>query len=108
MSNYILLIIMTLLGAFGSFFLKKASAELKIEVLIKNPNLYLGGILYFSSAVINIYILKFLEYSIVLPLTSITYIWTMMIARKFLGESITAKKIMGVIVIIIGAIMVAV
>jgi uncharacterized membrane protein len=48
-------------------------------------------------------VLRFMEYSVVLPLTSITYIWTMLVSYLFLKEKITARKIAGVCLIVIGA-----
>lgn len=99
---------MTLIGAIASLYLKKASGLNGILNIIKNINLYIGGILYLISAVLNIYILKFLDYSIVLPLTSITYIWTMILSYFKLNEKINRKKIIGVMLIIIGAILVSI
>ena len=72
--------------------------------MLKNINLYIGGALYLASAVANIIVLKKMEYSIVLPLTSITYIWTMILSYMILKEKITKKKIGGVILILIGAV----
>ena len=105
---YVLLVIMTLIGAIASFFLKKASGSEKIIDLIKNINLYIGGFLYLLSAVLNIYLLKYLDYSLVLPMTSITYIWTLIISYQFLKEKISLKKIIGVFVIITGVIILAI
>ena len=105
---YVCLIIMTLMGAFAALFLKKASNFKSIKSLIFDINFYLGGMLYFFSALINIYILRFLEYSIVLPLTSITYIWTMIISYYIFKEKISGKKITGIGMIILGAILIAV
>lgn len=68
------LVVMTFLGATASLFLKKASGSEGILALMQNVNFYLGGMLYLLAAVLNIYILKFLEYSVVLPLTSLTYL----------------------------------
>ena len=99
---------MTLLGSAASLFLKKASNSENIIVMIKNINLYIGGLLYFISAVMNIWILRYLEYSVVLPLTSLTYIWTMFLSYIILKEKITKKKALGVMLILIGAICVSV
>lgn len=101
---FILIIIMTVMGSFGGFFLKRASGDLKFPDILKNYNLYLGGLFYVGGAVLNIYVLKFLDYSMVLPLTSLTYIWTMFISYKLLNEKITFKKIVGIILIVSGAI----
>ena len=88
---YIVLVIMTLSGAVASLFLKKASASESIIATIKNINLYIGGALYLVSALLNIYVLRYLDYSVVLPLTSVTYIWTMVILFYFERENIEKK-----------------
>ena len=107
--TYILLIfVMTFMGSIASLFLKKASGSNGLLEMLKNINLYMGGMLYVCSALINILVLKFLNYSVVLPLTSITYIWTMILSNVFLKEKITKKKMFGVILIFIGAICVAI
>lgn len=108
MDNYFLLLVMTIIGSFAAFFLKSASGSKQLKDLLSSKYLYLGGLLYFLSAIINIYVLHFLDYSVVLPLTSITYIWTMIISRYKLNENISNKKIIGIGFIIIGAIFVAV
>lgn len=105
--NFMLLIVMTVMGAFAGLFLKKASGSSSIKKLILNINLYLGGGLYFLSALLNIYILKYIDYSVVLPLTAITYIWTMFISFFVLHEKISRRKMMGIAIILIGAICVA-
>lgn len=101
------LLVMTLLGSVASLFLKRASGEVGIIAMLKNINLYVGGFLYLLSAVINIWVLKWLDYSVVLPLTSLTYIWTMILAYLILKEKITKRKIAGVILILIGAVCVS-
>lgn len=95
---------MTIIGAFASFLLKKAiNSALSMKNLINSIYFYIGAILYLVSALLNIFVLRFLEYSTVLPLTSITYVWTLLLAGVFLKEKITHKKIYGVMLIVIGA-----
>ena len=96
------LLVMTLLGSVASLFLKRASGEAGIIAMLKNINLYVGGFLYLLSAVINIWVLKWLDYSVVLPLTSLTYIWTMILAYLILKEKITRGKFIGNLIIIAG------
>lgn len=98
----LIILVMTILGATASYFLKKASAEKGIAAMLKKYNIYLGGILYVIAALLNVYVLRFMDYSVVLPLTSITYIWTMLIAYWFLKERITRRKIVGVFCIVVG------
>lgn len=97
------LLLMGLFASAASFFLKKSIVDgLDIKRLIFSPYLYLGGGLYVLSALMNLYLLKRLPYSIVVPLGSLTYIWTLGIAHKFLGEVITWQKIVGIAFVLIG------
>jgi drug/metabolite transporter (DMT)-like permease len=104
---FIILLIMTFLGSVASLFLKKASGTNGLFGLIKNSCLYIGGGLYLTSAILNIWILRVMDYSVVLPLTSLTYIWTMVLSYLVLKEKITKKKIGGVTLILIGAVCVS-
>jgi len=63
-----------------------------------------GGLLYVLGAGLNILILKKLPYTVVLPLTSLTYVWTMIISYLVLNEKITRLKITGVTLILVGSI----
>ena len=105
---YIILIVMTLMGAFGSFFFKKSANQSKsLFGMLKTYQLYVGGFLYLGSAILNIYILHYLDYSVVLPLTAVTYIWTMLIACIWLSEKISVYKIIGIACIVGGAVLIA-
>ena len=105
---YLALLIMTMLGAVAAFCLKRAVGEAKRTwMLLCNRFFLIGGILYFISAVLNIYALKFLPYSVVLPFTAITYIWTLFLAKEFLQEKIGRSKKAGMAMIIVGVILIA-
>ena len=102
------LMAMTLLGAFGSLYLKKATMVSGTLIgLFKTRQLYLGGFLYAVSILLNIYLLYHLDYSVVLPLTSIAYIWTQIIAHIHLKERITPRQIGGILCIVAGAVLIA-
>ncbi len=105
----ILLIILTLSGSLGGFCFKKAvaSCDVLTQVIFK-PMLYLGGLFYVTGAALNIVVLKTLPYTVVLPLTSLTYIWTLIIAHFALKEKITRMKITGVTLILAGSILLCV
>jgi len=107
MIYYVVLFIMTIIGSVASLFLKKASGSDNMKGTFFSIDLYIGGGLYLLSSLLNIYVLKYLDYSVVLPLTSITYIWTMFISRFIFYETISSKKIVGIALIIVGAICVA-
>lgn len=114
MLPYSFIFAMTVLGSVASLFLKKAADSIKgngvVELfltMLKTPSLYIGGILYLTASVLNIYVLRILDYSIVLPLTAFTYVWTMFLARLRLGEKMTARKMIGVLLVVIGAVLVS-
>lgn len=97
------LILMGLFASVASFFLKKTTeGGLDVKRLISNPCFYLGGGLYVLSALMNLYLLKILPYSVVVPLGSLTYIWTLGIAYKFGGEVVTKQKLLGIGLVFIG------
>ena len=98
------------LSALAAYFFKTASAGLKgpnILLLLREKALWTGGLLYLVSAVNNIFLLGYMDYSALLPMGSITYIWTIIVAYKLLGEKITARKIAGVAAIVCGAALLA-
>jgi drug/metabolite transporter (DMT)-like permease len=99
---------MTLTASFASFFLKKSTSGGTVLSIIRDKYLYLGGFLYVLAALFNIWILKRMPYSVVVPLGGFCYIWTMLIARCFLKEKIGAGKIAGILLIISGVVCIAV
>jgi len=101
---YILCIVLTIFGAFGGLFFKKAANRTKSLVeLLKNTNFYIGALFYVLGASLNIVVLQFLPLTIVMPLTSITYVWTIIISYFLLKENINIKKIIGISFIILGS-----
>ena len=103
----ILVAAMTLAGSLGSYYLKLASGKSRLDEMLKAPQLYIGGALYCAGCLLNILLLRFVDYSVALPLTSLTYVWTLFISRKRLNEPLTARKLVGVGLIFAGAVFVA-
>lgn len=101
----LLLIAMTWLGALGGFFLKAASShninEERKAFLLR---LIAGVGFYGLGAILNIVALRFLPYTTVFPLTAVTYIWTMILSYMLLKEKIGKRKILGVLLILTGAV----
>lgn len=106
--QYISLIIMTMLGAVAAMYFKWASDSKGIKNLSKNKYFYLGLLLYLCSSTINLWVLQYLDFSIVLPSTALNYVWTLFLANHYLAEKITRKKILGIISIILGVIAVTI
>ena len=110
---YALMLAGTAVGAIASYHFKRVSSLITginiatFSALSKNKRFILGVVLYLIAAANNIFVLRYMDYSIILPLASLTYIWTMILAYNLLGEAITKRKIFGVAAIIAGAILLA-
>ncbi|MEM2121187.1 MAG: EamA family transporter [Candidatus Woesearchaeota archaeon] len=104
----ILVIIATLMGAFGSLYLKFGSKKsISIKNIFKNYEIIIGFLLYGGSTIPFIIALKFGELSFVYPLTALSYVWVILLSRKYLNESITKNKILGIILIMLGIIFIS-
>ena len=99
----LLLLTMTFAGSLAALSLKLAGALRGLREVASSKFLYAGGFLYLCSAVLNIRLLQSMEYSIVLPLTSLTYVWTLGLSSVFLSERLSFRKFFGILLIVAGA-----
>lgn len=106
--SLLLVLVMTLTGSVAALFLKRASGAGGFFAMFRGCALYAGAFLYLLSAVVNILLLRRMDYSVVLPLTSLTYIWTMLFSAKLLGERLTGRKLAGVAAVLVGAALIAI
>lgn len=105
---YFAVLAMTLIGAAGAFFLKTGMDRVDSPAgLFRNFRLYLGGCCYLAGAGLNILLLRRLDYSVLYPMTAITYVWSMVLSAAFLGERITGRKLAGVAAILVGVLILA-
>lgn len=101
----ILIFIMTFSGSMGAFFLKRGAGKITnitVVSLMLTPDLYFGGFLYVLGSMANIYLLRIMPYTIVYPITSLTYVWTLAISVVFLKEKVRWNKVVAVFLIILG------
>jgi drug/metabolite transporter (DMT)-like permease len=95
----LLLILSTLLGAFGQVLFKYSLSPtgiLKIYLV--------GGILmYLLSTVVYLYVLSRTNLSWAYALAGLSYVFAVVLAVLFLRESVTLLRLSGVIVIALGA-----
>lgn len=98
----------TIIGAFGSLFLKKGSKDISFNIagLITNYPLVLGIFLYVFSSVFYTIALKYGELTIIYPMTSLAYIWVALISIRFLDEKMNRYKWIGIILIIVGVVII--
>lgn len=103
---YGFVVIMTLIGSLGTFFFKISTAKMTgIFSLLRIPTFYLGGFLYGLSALINVVLLRYLDYTILYPMTAIAYIWSLILSNRLMGERITKEKVTGILCICAGVVL---
>lgn len=90
---------MTLMGAYGSLCFKKAATQSSVRKIIE------GVFWYGSGMIINILALKFYDYTLVFPLTALTYVWSFFFGTKILHEPYNKYNITGLILVCCGAIL---
>lgn len=97
-------LVMTLFGSLGALFLKRGSAKVsELKSLVTTPQIWLGGLFYLAGSLLNIYLLRGYSYSIVYPLTSLTYVWSLILSALLLHEKVTVQKLFGIAAICLGA-----
>ena len=74
---------------------------------LMNWQLVLALFLYIIGMVIYMFMLKHYELSVIYPLTSISYVFTMLLAMFFLGEAIPVIRWAGVFFVMLGVGMIA-
>ena len=99
-----LVILGTLVGAFGPILLKRGSGDfgLSVRSLLRNYNVLGGLFLYCLSSVIFIPALRGGDLSILYPLVSVNYVWVSLLSVKFLDEEMNSSKWLGIGFIIVG------
>jgi drug/metabolite transporter (DMT)-like permease len=93
----------SVVGSFGAVFLKFGAARVnRNPISFLNSRLALGVALYLGSSVFYALGIRGGQLSILYPLVSLGYIWTLIWARIFFGESITRQKFLGLGLILAG------
>ena len=109
-SQFFIINIGALLAAAGGVFLKRLSEQLDhqdsisniVFLVIKNPNLWLGGFCYVAPIFLWIYLLKYVELTKLQPMLSFVYVYTILLAMFFLGEIPSLTRLLGIALIIAG------
>lgn len=99
-----IIVISCVLGAYGAMLMKKGSDRLKFrfKALIKNKHLIGGVLAYGIATVAYILALRGGELTILYPLVSLTYVFTIILSERILGEKMNQYKWIGIILILIG------
>jgi drug/metabolite transporter (DMT)-like permease len=97
----------SVVGSFGAVFLKLGAARLT-GGLKSFLNLHLAGgvALYLGSSVFYALAIRGGQLSILYPMVSLGYIWTLLWARIFFKEAFTRQKLTGLTLVLLGVILV--
>jgi drug/metabolite transporter (DMT)-like permease len=103
LSSILLVILGSFIGSFGAVFLKIGSTRLRqgLSNIISVP--LAGGVaMYLLSSVFFIAGLRKGELSVLYPLVSLGYIWTLLWSNLFFKEPLTRYKFLGLFLILVG------
>jgi drug/metabolite transporter (DMT)-like permease len=99
----------SIVGSFGAVFLKMGAAKLSKSIWsFVNSHLILGVGLYLASSVIYAMGVRGGQLSVLYPLVSLGYIFTLVWSKIFFNEPITRYKVTGLCLILVGVFLVGV
>jgi drug/metabolite transporter (DMT)-like permease len=102
-SSMVLVLVGSVFGSFGAVFLKSGAAKLKFGFWrILNRQLALGVTLFLLSSVFFILGIRQGELSVLYPMVSLGYVWTLFWSRLFFKEAFTRQKFIGLGLILLG------
>ena len=114
--KYILAFVSILLGSFAQYLLKKGVTDVTrvsngfIQLLknsVSNISLIIGLSFYALSMVFWLYVLSKMQLSKAYPMVSLGYVFTMFLGYFLLNESLSAFKLIGIMLIICGVIFIS-
>jgi multidrug transporter EmrE-like cation transporter len=101
--SMLLVFIASLIGSFGAVFLKLGSAKINGSVLsFLNSRLIFGVALFLGSSVFYALGIRGGQLSVLYPMVSLGYIWTLLWSRLFFNEAFTREKFVGLGLILLG------
>jgi multidrug transporter EmrE-like cation transporter len=99
----LLVLLASFIGSFGAVFLKMGSAKLHDGLAqIVNYRLAAGVALYLLSTCFFIVAIRNGELTVLYPLVSLGYVWTMLWSKLFFKEPLTRQKFLGLFLILVG------
>jgi multidrug transporter EmrE-like cation transporter len=104
LSSIVLVLTSAFIGSFGAVFLKLGAEYMRpgIKGIISNWRLALGIGLYLLSSVFFVMGVAQGELTILYPMVSLGYIWTLLWAYLFFKEPFNRSKVLGLVLIIAG------
>lgn len=102
-TSMLLVFAASVIGSFGAVFLKLGAHRLNGSITsFVNPQLVLGAGLYFGSSLFYSAGIRGGQLSVLYPMVSLGYIFTLFWSRLFFGEPLTKAKFTGLGLILLG------
>lgn len=103
MKSMLLVFMASVIGSFGAVFLKLGAARLNGSILsFLNSRLLAGVALFLGSSVFYALGIKGGQLSVLYPMVSLGYIWTLLWSKLFFNEALTREKFVGLGLILLG------
>lgn len=101
-----LVLLASFIGSFGAVFLKSGAGRLhrRWDTILLNWRLAAGVLSFLVSSVFFVAGVRHGELSVLYPMASLGYVWTMLWSRLFFGEPLTRTKFFGLGMILAGII----
>jgi drug/metabolite transporter (DMT)-like permease len=97
----------SVVGSFGAVFLKKGAHRLDGSLRsFLNSHLILGVALFLGSSVFYVFGIRGGELSVLYPMVSLGYVWTLVWSRLFFHETFTPQKFLGLGLVLLGVVFV--
>jgi len=96
------IILGTLINGFAALLLKRGAKDFKLRALLHNRFVISGFCLYLFSTAFFVSAMKSLPLSIVYPLSSLSYVWVVVLSCFALGEHVGMNKWIGLTIILLG------
>ncbi len=99
-----LVLIASFIGSFGAVFLKSGACRLHRQwhTVLLNWRLAAGVVAFLISSLFFVAGVKNGELSVLYPMVSLGYVWTMLWSKLFFGEPFTRGKFFGLAMILLG------
>ncbi|MBQ9165522.1 MAG: EamA family transporter [Oscillospiraceae bacterium] len=105
-TSYALAIVAVLISSASQVLLKKKANKAPKSFIMKflNGPVILSYILLFTSMVLNSLALRQMDMTVLPCITATSFLWIMILSAIFLGEKPTRRKVIGVVMILIGVV----
>ena len=103
-SSVLLVLMASFFGSFGAVLLKAGAGRLRfgLRYLVFNPRLAAGVALFLGSSYFFVLGVRHGELSVLYPLVSLGYVFTLLWSRLFFHEPFTRNKLLGLSLILLG------